>query len=86
MSSKASSPRARQDEVRRELIAVDAIERLIAKQASIGLQSATDGELRRAMWHYDFLEAARWVAESFHRDHGIAFSAACNLSARDSRH
>jgi 5-methyltetrahydropteroyltriglutamate--homocysteine methyltransferase len=33
-----------------------AIQALIAKQAEIGLQSATDGEFRRAMWHFDFLE------------------------------
>ena len=29
---------------------------VIAKQAAVGLQSATDGEFRRAMWHFDFLE------------------------------
>jgi 5-methyltetrahydropteroyltriglutamate--homocysteine methyltransferase len=49
-----------------------AIIRLIEKQADIGLKSATDGELRRAMWHYDFLEKLDGV-ESYHADHGIAF-------------
>ena len=33
-----------------------AIEAVIAKQAQIGLRSATDGEFRRAFWHFDFLE------------------------------
>jgi len=33
-----------------------AIEALIGKQAEIGLRSATDGEFRRSMWHFDFLE------------------------------
>lgn len=31
------------------------IEAVVAKQESIGLQSATDGEFRRAWWHFDFL-------------------------------
>jgi 5-methyltetrahydropteroyltriglutamate--homocysteine methyltransferase len=31
------------------------IERIIKKQAEIGLTSATDGELRRSWWHLDFL-------------------------------
>ena len=37
-----------------------------------GLRSATDGEFRRAMWHFDFLEQLDGV-ESFRSDHGIAF-------------
>jgi 5-methyltetrahydropteroyltriglutamate--homocysteine methyltransferase len=49
-----------------------AIERIIARQAEIGLRSATDGEFRRAMWHFDFLERLEGV-ESFRADHGIAF-------------
>jgi 5-methyltetrahydropteroyltriglutamate--homocysteine methyltransferase len=49
-----------------------AIQRAIAKQAEIGLQSATDGEFRRAMWHFDFLEKLDGV-ESVAAAHGIAF-------------
>jgi len=49
-----------------------AIEQIIARQAEIGLRSATDGEFRRAMWHFDFLERLDGV-ESFRSDHGIAF-------------
>jgi methionine synthase II (cobalamin-independent) len=33
------------------------IERVIAKQEAVGLQSVTDGEFRRAFWNYDFLGA-----------------------------
>jgi 5-methyltetrahydropteroyltriglutamate--homocysteine methyltransferase len=30
--------------------------KIVRKQESIGLKDATDGEFRRAFWHYDFLE------------------------------
>jgi len=49
-----------------------AIEDIVGKQAEVGLRSATDGEFRRAMWHFDFLEHLDGV-ESFRADHGIAF-------------
>jgi 5-methyltetrahydropteroyltriglutamate--homocysteine methyltransferase len=57
-----------------ELRAIEdrAIESLIAKQAQIGLQSATDGELRRAMWHFDFLEHLEGC-EPYTPETGIAF-------------
>jgi 5-methyltetrahydropteroyltriglutamate--homocysteine methyltransferase len=61
-----------------------AIERIIAKQADIGLRSATDGEFRRAMWHFDFLEHLDGV-ESFHSDHGIAFKGGIETQARGLR-
>jgi len=69
--------RARRD--RGEISAADlraaedaGIERIIARQAETGLRSATDGEFRRAMWHFDFLEHLDGV-ESFRAEHGIAF-------------
>lgn len=49
-----------------------AIRRIIARQESLGLRSATDGEFRRAMWHFDFLEGLEGVS-SFVSDRGIAF-------------
>ena len=57
-----------------ELQAVEdrAIESLIAAQAGIGLRSATDGELRRSMWHFDFLENLDGC-EPFTPPQGIAF-------------
>ena len=49
-----------------------AIEAVISKQAEIGLRSATDGEFRRAMWHFDFLERLDGC-EPFTPEHGIVF-------------
>jgi methionine synthase II (cobalamin-independent) len=54
------------------------------KQAQIGLQSATDGEFRRAMWHFDFLERLNGV-ESFVSDHGIAFQGGIETKAKGLR-
>src|SRR5207247_9941141 len=31
------------------------IEKIVHKQASVGLKLATDGEFRRSWWHFDFL-------------------------------
>jgi 5-methyltetrahydropteroyltriglutamate--homocysteine methyltransferase len=57
-----------------ELKAVEdrAITALIAKQSAVGLRSATDGEFRRSMWHFDFLERLDGC-EPFTPEHGIAF-------------
>ena len=69
-----------------ELKAVEdaAIEHIIARQAEIGLQSATDGEFRRAMWHFDFLEKLDGV-ESFESSHGIAFQGGLATQAKGLR-
>jgi 5-methyltetrahydropteroyltriglutamate--homocysteine methyltransferase len=56
----------------------------IRKQADVGLQSATDGEFRRAMWHFDFLEKLNGV-ESFASDHGIAFQGGIETKAKGLR-
>ena len=61
-----------------------AIERIVARQADAGLQSATDGEFRRAMWHFDFLERLDGV-ESFRSDHGIAFKGGIETQAKGLR-
>lgn len=49
-----------------------AIIEVIARQESIGLQSATDGEFRRSMWHFDFLERLDGC-EGYAAESGIAF-------------
>jgi 5-methyltetrahydropteroyltriglutamate--homocysteine methyltransferase len=49
-----------------------AIEKLVAKQKSIGLQAATDGEFRRTFWHLDFLEEFDGV-ERYEASQGIQF-------------
>jgi len=58
-----------------ELTAIEnrEIERVVRKQEEIGLQSITDGELRRSWWHLDFL----WGFDGIERcamNQGIAFS------------
>lgn len=49
-----------------------AIERVIARQETIGLQGITDGEFRREFWHIDFLAGLDGV-ESCTAGHGIQF-------------
>jgi 5-methyltetrahydropteroyltriglutamate--homocysteine methyltransferase len=44
---------------------------LVRKQESVGLQAVTDGEFRRAFWHFDFLENLSGVLG--HETQGIAF-------------
>src|SRR3979490_2733235 len=45
------------------------IEKVVHRQASIGLKLATDGEFRRSWWHFDFL-AKLGGCELFHPDEG----------------
>ncbi|HET6183267.1 MAG TPA: 5-methyltetrahydropteroyltriglutamate--homocysteine S-methyltransferase [Acetobacteraceae bacterium] len=51
------------------------IARAIAKQEEIGLRAATDGEYRRAYWHYDFASALDGV-EIYEPEQKIAFKGA----------
>ncbi|HEY7245592.1 MAG TPA: cobalamin-independent methionine synthase II family protein [Xanthobacteraceae bacterium] len=48
------------------------IDKIIAKQEAIGLKLATDGELRRSWWHFDFLSMLGGV-ELYESDQGIQF-------------
>lgn len=45
---------------------------LVKKQESIGLKGVTDGEFRRAFWHFDFLDNLTGV-EGYESDQGIQF-------------
>jgi 5-methyltetrahydropteroyltriglutamate--homocysteine methyltransferase len=45
----------------------DAIRDAVAMQESIGLQSATDGEFRRATWHMDFIYSLGGVGQADER-------------------
>ena len=47
----------------------------IARQEEIGLRAATDGEYRRAYWHYDFVSGLEGV-EIFEPEQKIAFKGA----------
>lgn len=48
------------------------IARIVDKQKEIGLEAVTDGEFRRAWWHFDFLENLIGV-EGFWSGNGIQF-------------
>ena len=54
------------------LIEDEEIIRIVEKQKDAGLQAVTDGELRRAWWHFDFLENLDGV-EGFQPESGIQF-------------
>ncbi len=79
----AAAPGARRLRARRhrrgELRAVedDAIRDVVRRQEEVGLQSATDGEFRRASWHMDFIypldgitKEAGHIAVAFHNEDG----------------
>ena len=57
-----------------QLRAVEDVEirKIIAKQEEVGLQAVTDGEFRRAWWHFDFLKKLDGV-EGFQAASGIQF-------------
>jgi len=65
----------------KELKAVEdrEIERLVTKQEEIGLQLATDGELRRSWWHFDFYAGLDGV-ELYETPHGIQFAGVATKS------
>src|SRR5437588_3106776 len=44
----------------------DAIRAVVRMQEDVGLESATDGEFRRASWHMDFLYQLDGVSQSDH--------------------
>jgi 5-methyltetrahydropteroyltriglutamate--homocysteine methyltransferase len=55
----------------------DAIREVVEMQRDVGLQSATDGEFRRATWHMDFIyelggieKAPGDIRVQFHNEHG----------------
>ena len=62
----------------------DAIRYAVAKQESVGLQSATDGEFRRESWHMDFIyqldgitkESGHIAVKFFNEDGEIEFTPA----------
>lgn len=49
------------------------IARIVAKQKEVGLTAVTDGEFRRAWWHFDFLENLVGV-EGYEGSDGIQFA------------
>jgi 5-methyltetrahydropteroyltriglutamate--homocysteine methyltransferase len=57
------------------------IQKLISRQEEIGLRAVTDGEFRRSMWHYDFLECLDGV-EAYQSEQGIAFKGGIATKAK----
>jgi 5-methyltetrahydropteroyltriglutamate--homocysteine methyltransferase len=55
------------------------IKALIARQEDIGLQAVTDGEFRRAYWHFDFLEHLDGVT-SIEADSGMNFKGGVGIT------
>lgn len=47
--------------------------KLVEQQKEAGLQSVTDGEFRRAWWHFDFLEGLDGV-EGYTAEQGLQFT------------
>lgn len=55
------------------------IVKVIRKQEEVGLQAVTDGEFRRAYWHFDFLEHLDGV-ESVDADSGMNFKGGVGIA------
>lgn len=55
------------------LIEDEEIIRLVEKQKEVGLQAVTDGEFRRAWWHFDFLSGLEGV-EFIETEKGLQFN------------
>ncbi len=77
LEARAAFARGELDADALQAVEDDAIREAIRKQAEVGLQSATDGEFRRASWHMDFIYAldgvtktAGQLAVHFHRADG----------------
>ncbi|SEF82406.1 5-methyltetrahydropteroyltriglutamate--homocysteine S-methyltransferase [Bosea lathyri] len=55
------------------------IRKLIARQEAIGLKGITDGEFRRAYWHFDFMEELDGV-EAITADSGMNFKGGVGIA------
>ncbi|STT03376.1 methionine synthase II [Klebsiella pneumoniae] len=63
----------------------NAIRHLVQQQCDCGLHVVTDGEFRRAWWHFDFFDGLQGV-ERYDAEQGIQFQRRADQSARRSRH
>ncbi len=57
------------------------IERAIRQAGGIGLRAATDGEYRRAYWHYDFVSGLEGV-ELYQPERKVEFKGGVKLPTR----
>src|SRR5262245_44559629 len=79
------------DELRR--VEDDAIRAAVKMQEDIGLQGITDGEMRRASWHMDFIyqiggvrKVEQNITVHFHSDHGDVDFTPSGLRVEDKLH
>jgi methionine synthase II (cobalamin-independent) len=70
--ARAKHERGELDDAQLKEIEDREIEKIIRKQEEVGLKLATDGEFRRAWWHFDFFSMLDGV-ELYELDHGIQF-------------
>ncbi len=77
----AREKRARGEITAEALRAVEDAEivKLIRRQEAIGLEAVTDGEFRRAMWHFDFLEQLDGV-QAVVSDSGMNFKGGVGIT------
>ncbi|VTN09144.1 5-methyltetrahydropteroyltriglutamate--homocysteine methyltransferase [Raoultella terrigena] len=61
------------DSVQLRRVEDEAIRQLVQQQCDCGLHVVTDGEFRRAWWHFDFFDGLQGV-ERYDSDHGIQFN------------
>ena len=73
--ARAKHERGEIDDAALKAVEDKAIERVIRRQEDAGMQSITDGEFRRAFWHYDFLQRLDGV-ETYLAEEGIQFKGA----------
>ena len=64
LGAREDNAAGRIDDAELRAIEDDAIRDVIAMQEDVGLQSATDGEFRRASWHMDFIYALDGVSRA----------------------
>ncbi len=84
LQARADLETGRIDAAELRAIEDDAIREIVRKQEQIGLQSATDGEFRRASWHMDFIyqldgitkEAGHIAVKFYNEDGEIEFTPA----------
>ncbi|MFT4083835.1 MAG: 5-methyltetrahydropteroyltriglutamate--homocysteine S-methyltransferase [Nocardioides sp.] len=72
-SARAEHEAGRLDDAGLRAVEDAAIRDLVAEEAASGLRLATDGEFRRAWWHYDFFSHLDGV-DLVESDHGIQFT------------
>jgi 5-methyltetrahydropteroyltriglutamate--homocysteine methyltransferase len=80
--ARAKHERGEIDDAALKAVEDRAIERVIKRQENAGLQGITDGEFRRAFWHYDFLEQLDGVESYLDQTQTIQFHGGFALKPR----